>query len=99
MDDMDCDEVGKLLDIVGRDVELEARNAMKELEKDKAGVYIVPYNLIFFPFSNFLIWIFPLKIISVTSSSQQCREDACHFPFFHVIFLPTADIFPSLFTT
>jgi len=36
LEDLDLDEVGKLLDIVGKDVELEARNAVKELEKDKA---------------------------------------------------------------
>ena len=75
----------------------------------QTGVYKVPYNLIFFPTPIFKILIF-FKKISVFRlfpswySSQQpqyYRKDdiASTFPFFHVIFFPTAMTFSSVFIT
>ena len=74
----------------------------------KAGMYIVPYNLIFFPnpifwsfFSeiSFLFTFFPLDILA---NSPNIIEKVILIPlyfFFHVIFFPTAMIFPSPFHT
>ena len=77
----------------------------------KAGVYIVPYNFIFFHTSSFFYPDFLSKIsipfLSVTLDTPPNRliaiyskdDFASPFPFFHIIFFPTAMIFPSPFTT
>ena len=86
------------------------RRAPLQLPLRFAGVYIVPYNLIFFPTPIFLISIFlpkflmPLPLFPTWYSSQQPwfhRKDfiSLYFIFFHVIFFPAALIFPSLCTT
>ena len=72
-------------------------------DAEAKGIYKVPYNLIFFPTRIILnldflpknLRLLPHLIFFPTSSISWEDDIASPFLFFHVIFYPTAIIFPS----